>query len=112
MMSLPTADARGIYGNPKLPYDLGYVTIPQGNLNPSMVPTGLYEFASITTTLFDRPQAIRILESSGVNVKCQHLFPVGISASSWSESAENTWSLPARAAETKMRLPARSNASP
>jgi hypothetical protein len=61
-----------------------------------MVPTGLYELTSITTTLFDRPQANRILESSGVNVKCQHLFPVGTSASSWSEPAENTWSLPAR----------------
>src|SRR5271154_6769522 len=62
--------------------------------------------------LFDRPQANKILESSGVNVKCQHLLPMGTSARSCRESAENTWSLPACAAETKMRLPARSNATP
>jgi len=86
--------------------------MPHGSLNPSIVPTSLYELASITTTLFDRPQANKILESSGVNVKCQHLVPVDTSARSCRESAENTWSLPASAAETKMRLPARSNATP
>src|ERR1700685_3893008 len=86
--------------------------MPHGILNPSIVPADLYELASITTILFDRPQASRIFESSGVNVKCQHLFPVGTSASSSRESAANTWSLPACAAETKMRLPARSNATP
>jgi hypothetical protein len=79
--------------------------MPQGSLNPSIVPTGLYETASITTTLFDRPQANKILESSAVNVKCQHLLPVDTSARSCRESAENTWSLPAIAAETKCACP-------
>src|ERR1700733_6766313 len=100
------------YGNPKLPYDLGKVTIPHGSLKPSMVWSGLYELASITTTLPDRPHANRIFESSGVNVKCQHRWPVGISARRLRESAENTWSLRAIAAETKMRLPARSKVRP
>ena len=78
------------YGKSRLPYDFGYVTIPHGSLNPSIVRTGLYEFASTTITLLDRPQANRICESSGVNVKCQHLCPIGISAISCIESAENT----------------------
>jgi hypothetical protein len=68
--------------------------MPQGSLNRSIVPTGLYETASITTILFDRPQANKILESSGVNVKCQHLLPVGTSARSCRESAENTLEFP------------------
>src|SRR5215469_14741693 len=100
------------YGKSRLPYDFGYVTIPHGSLNPSIVRTMRYEFASTTITLLDRPQANRICESSGVNVKCQHLCPMGISAISCIESAENIWSFRAIAAATKIRLPARSKASP
>lgn len=48
------------YGKSRLPYDFGYVTIPHGSPNPSIVRTGLYEFASTTITLLDRPQANRI----------------------------------------------------
>jgi hypothetical protein len=66
----------------------------------------------MTTTLFERPHASKTLESSGVKVKCQHRWPVGTSASSWSESAENTCSLRASAAETKIRLPALTAPSP
>ena len=100
------------YGKSRLPYDFGYVTMPHGSLNPSIVRTGLYECASTTITLLDRPQANRICESSGVNVKCQHLCPMGISAISCIESAENTWSFRAIAAATKILLPVRSKASP
>jgi hypothetical protein len=46
----------------------------QGSLNPSIVPTGLYETASITTTLFDRPQANKILEIVGP--KCEMPAPL------------------------------------
>src|SRR5215813_10310101 len=100
------------YGKSRLPYDFGYVTMPHGSLNPSIVRIGLYECASTTITLLDRPQANNICESSGVNVKCQHLCPMGISAISCIESAENTWSIRAPAAATKILLPARSKASP
>jgi hypothetical protein len=31
----------GYYGNARLPYDLGYVTIPHGTLNPWIVWIGL-----------------------------------------------------------------------
>src|ERR1051325_5025156 len=95
------------YCKSRLPYDFGYVTMPHGSLNPSIVLTGLYECASTTITLLDRPQANRICESSGVNVKCQHLCPIGISAISCMESAENTWSFRAAGAATKILLPAR-----
>src|SRR5690242_19564190 len=93
------------YGKSRLPYDFGYVTIPHGSLNPSIVRIGQYECASTTITLLDRPQANNICESSGVNVKCQHLCAMGISAISCIESAENTWSFRAPAAATRFSGP-------